>query len=109
MAISLKLPDELLEASTRVAEALGVSRTEYIRQATSEALGHAESRESPVEAVTELTVPPLELPSPSDTAADRLLGQGLLPSRWPRNESAFSQTRPAQGDGRGTRRLRWRA
>ena len=32
-AISLKLPDDLLEASTRGAEALGVSRAEYIRRA----------------------------------------------------------------------------
>jgi predicted transcriptional regulator len=32
-AISLKLPDELLEASVRYAEALHISRAEYIRQA----------------------------------------------------------------------------
>jgi predicted transcriptional regulator len=32
-AISLKLSDELLEASTRCADALHVSRAEYIRQA----------------------------------------------------------------------------
>ena len=32
-AISLKLPDDLLEASSRGAEALGVSRAEYIRRA----------------------------------------------------------------------------
>lgn len=32
-AISLKLPDDLLEASGRCAEALRMSRAEYIRQA----------------------------------------------------------------------------
>jgi len=32
-AISIKLPEELLAASTRVAEALGLTRTEYIRRA----------------------------------------------------------------------------
>jgi predicted transcriptional regulator len=32
-AISLKLPNELLEASSRYADALHVSRAEYIRQA----------------------------------------------------------------------------
>ncbi len=32
-AISLKLPDDLLEASSRCAEALRVSRAEYIRRA----------------------------------------------------------------------------
>ncbi len=32
-AISLKLPDELLHASDRYADALHVSRAEYIRQA----------------------------------------------------------------------------
>jgi len=32
-AISLKLPDELLEASRRCAEALRLSRAEYIRRA----------------------------------------------------------------------------
>jgi predicted transcriptional regulator len=32
-AISLKLPDDLLEASSRHAEALQVSRAEYIRRA----------------------------------------------------------------------------
>ena len=32
-AISLKLPDELLEASDRYAHALCLSRAEYIRQA----------------------------------------------------------------------------
>jgi metal-responsive CopG/Arc/MetJ family transcriptional regulator len=32
-AISLKLPDELLEASAKCAHALGVSRAEYIRGA----------------------------------------------------------------------------
>ncbi len=32
-AISLKLPEELLEASGRCAQAVGVSRAEYIRQA----------------------------------------------------------------------------
>ncbi len=44
-AISLKLPDELLEASGRVAEALGLSRTEYIRRAISEANRRAEERQ----------------------------------------------------------------
>lgn len=32
-AISLKLPDDLLEASGRCAEALRISRAEYIRRA----------------------------------------------------------------------------
>jgi hypothetical protein len=32
-AISLKLPDALLEASSRYADALHISRAEYIRQA----------------------------------------------------------------------------
>lgn len=32
-AISLKLPDDLLEASSRCAEALKVSRAKYIRRA----------------------------------------------------------------------------
>jgi len=32
-AISLKLPDDLLEASRRAAESLGISRAEYIRRA----------------------------------------------------------------------------
>ncbi len=44
-AISLKLPDELLETSTRVAEALGLSRTEYIRRAIAEANRRAEERQ----------------------------------------------------------------
>ena len=35
--ISLKLPDDLLTVSTRVAEALGLSRTEYIRRALHDA------------------------------------------------------------------------
>jgi metal-responsive CopG/Arc/MetJ family transcriptional regulator len=34
-AISLKLPDELLEASGRCAESLRLSRAEYIRRAIS--------------------------------------------------------------------------
>lgn len=33
IAISLKLPDELVEASTRLADRLGITRTELIRQA----------------------------------------------------------------------------
>ncbi|MGH8246182.1 MAG: ribbon-helix-helix protein, CopG family [Gammaproteobacteria bacterium] len=32
-SISLKLPDDLLEASSRCAEALRISRAEYIRRA----------------------------------------------------------------------------
>ena len=44
-AISLKLPEELLEASSRVAEALGLSRTEYIRQAITEANRRVEERQ----------------------------------------------------------------
>ncbi len=32
-AISLKLPEDLLEASGKCAQAIGVSRAEYIRQA----------------------------------------------------------------------------
>ena len=35
-AISLKLPDELAEASGRYAEVLKLSRSEYIRQAVEE-------------------------------------------------------------------------
>lgn len=34
--ISLKLPDALLSASTRVAEAMGLTRSEYIRRAIAE-------------------------------------------------------------------------
>lgn len=33
IAISLKLPDELVEESTRLADELGITRTELIRQA----------------------------------------------------------------------------
>ena len=35
-AISLNLPEDLLTASTRCAEALGLTRAEYIRRAISE-------------------------------------------------------------------------
>ena len=33
MAISLKLPDELVKESTRLADRLGITRAEFIRQA----------------------------------------------------------------------------
>ena len=44
-AISLKLPEELLAASTRVAEALGITRTEYIRNAIEDANRRMTARE----------------------------------------------------------------
>ena len=44
-AISLKLPEETLEASRRCAEALGLSRAAYIRKAIEHMNQEAEARE----------------------------------------------------------------
>lgn len=44
-AISLELPGDVLETSTRVAEALGITRTEYIRYAIEEANRQALARD----------------------------------------------------------------
>lgn len=43
-AISVKLPEELLEASTTIAEAIGLTRAEYIRRALEEANRRTERR-----------------------------------------------------------------
>ena len=45
VAISLKLPQDLLVTSTRVAESLGITRTEYIRNAIEEANRRTVARE----------------------------------------------------------------
>jgi len=42
--ISVKLPEELLRASTRIAEAVGLTRAEYIRRALEEANRRTERR-----------------------------------------------------------------
>ena len=44
-AISLKLPKDVLATSTRVAEALGITRSEYIRHAIEEANRRMVARE----------------------------------------------------------------
>ena len=43
-SISLKLPEDLLEASDRCARALGIPRAEYIRRAVERMNREAESR-----------------------------------------------------------------
>jgi predicted DNA-binding protein len=43
-SISLKLPEELLEASARCAKALGIPRAEYIRRAIERMNREAEAR-----------------------------------------------------------------
>ncbi len=44
-SISLKLPEELLEASDRCARALGIPRAEYIRRAIERMNREAEARQ----------------------------------------------------------------